>query len=73
MTTPRKVPPPDTSAAVLDRRGAAAFLMVSLPTLDRLIKDGAPCRNIGESGRKRFRFSREKLLDWLDARGDTNE
>ena len=66
MTTPRKVPPPDTDAAVLGRRGGSLLLDLSLPKFDYMVeKYHAPRIDIGTNGRKHLRFLRDDLLEWF--------
>jgi hypothetical protein len=50
---------------LLDRRGLAEALNVSLPTLDRLRRDGCPELLLGDAPR----FEIERVLEWLRAKG----
>jgi hypothetical protein len=51
-------------SALLDRRGLAEALDVSLPTVDRLTRDGAPHLRIGDSPR----YEIERVVAWLRER-----
>lgn len=56
---------PQPGPELLDRRGLAQFLGVSLPTVDRLRAEGLPTLMVVESPR----FERERVLAWLRAQG----
>ena len=56
---------PEPPPALLDRRGLAQFLGVSLPTVDKLRGEGCPTLWVVDSPR----FEREAVLEWLRSRG----
>ena len=61
------VPPsPDfTDTGCTTAAGILREYDISRPTLDRLVKEGMPCINVG-SGRKRsLRFNRAAVAAWL--------
>ncbi|MGC4088334.1 MAG: hypothetical protein QM756_10625 [Polyangiaceae bacterium] len=49
---------------LLDRRGLAALLDVSLPTVDRLRAEGCPELRVADAPR----FEAERVLEWLRGR-----
>jgi hypothetical protein len=55
---------PEPTPELLDRKGLAQFLGVSLPTVDKLRAEGCPVLMIVESPR----FERERVLEWLRSR-----
>jgi hypothetical protein len=56
-------PPP--SPRLLDRRGLAEELRVSVATVTRLTSEGMPCTHVGDAPRYEF----ETVKGWLSARG----
>lgn len=55
---------------LLTRREAAEFLRVSLPAIDKYLRDRidpVPCLKMG----KRFLFTREDLVDWGRRQADS--
>lgn len=51
---------------LLDRRGLAQLLDVSLPTVDRLRAEGCPELRVAEAPR----FEAERVLEWLRGRSN---
>jgi hypothetical protein len=65
MREAAKADAPPLPTGLVDRRDAARALGISIATLDRLARDGAPVRRVGA----RRRFDLDELRAWLEARG----
>lgn len=68
---PRGAPSP----SLLDVRGVAAFLSVSVSTVERFVREGMPALDLGvhdpRCRRKRLlRFDPEQVLEWVRSRGN---
>jgi hypothetical protein len=57
--------PAPAAAPLVDRRGIACLLAVSLATVTRLTAEGMPCTHVGDAPR----YSADEVRAWLTARG----
>ena len=58
-------PAPELSSGLVDKRTAARAVAVSVATLDRFVREGAPVHIVGA----RRRYDIPELRVWLEARG----
>src|ERR1700733_9757691 len=65
LPTPRAAPDLDATPGWVDKRTASRALGISVATIDRLVREGAPVHLVGS----RRRFDLATLRDWLASRG----
>jgi predicted DNA-binding transcriptional regulator AlpA len=58
------------SERLLTKRELEAALACGRSVVDRLIREGAPCLNLGGAQRQHLRFRLERVLKWLEERAE---